>query len=50
MAEVSGWMKADGESDNDDVDGDSDRGDSDVIDARDRPLPLKYFQKNRWVT
>ena len=40
MADVSGWMKVDGERDNDDVDGDSDSGDSEVIDARDNPLPL----------
>lgn len=41
MADVSGWMKVDGERDNDDVDGDSDNGDSEVIDARDNPLPLR---------
>jgi hypothetical protein len=45
MADVSGWMKVDGERDNDDVDGDSDNGDSEVIDARDNPLPLNEKKK-----
>ncbi len=52
MAELSGGTMANGESDNDDVEGDSDNGDNDVIlpaPTRDPPPFLKFKAKFKFI-